>query len=44
MHVVVIVECVEKICNVFAGRFAQLGKVFGEVTDFGGNHSPAGGF
>ena len=44
MHVVVVVQRVQEIRDVLARRLADFDKILGEITDFGGDDVPAGGF
>ena len=43
MHIVVIVEGVEEVHDLFAIGFADFGKILGDVTNFSGDDVPTGG-
>ena len=43
MHVIVVIERIEKIRNFLSRGAVDLGEIFGDVTNLGGDNSPAGG-
>jgi len=43
MHVVVLVQLVQKLTDFIALRLGEFGELFGNVTDFAGHHGPAVG-